>query len=129
MPPSSRSAPTVETCIAALDPPRAAVVRAVRRRILALDPRIREEVKWNAPSYALDDHFATLRLSPPPACQLVLHTGAKPQKPPRRFDLPDPHGWVTWAAPDRAIVALPATLDAAAGRALDALVRRWMEQL
>jgi uncharacterized protein YdhG (YjbR/CyaY superfamily) len=35
-----------------LDHPSKAEVRAVREIILAVDPRITEQVKWNAPSFS-----------------------------------------------------------------------------
>lgn len=123
------SATPVDAYLAALDHPHAAAVATLRTVILSVVPRIREDVKWNAPSFALDDHFATFRLHPAPNFQLILHAGAKARKPPQKFDLPDPNGWVKWAAPDRAIVALPTKIGATEKRALVAMLKRWIEQL
>jgi hypothetical protein len=119
----------VDAYLAALDHPHAAAVATLRKLILSIDARIREDVKWNAPSFALDDHFATFRLHPAPNFQLILHAGATARKPPQKFDLPDANGWVKWAAPDRAIVALPTSIGAAEQRALKALLKRWIDQL
>ncbi len=120
----------VEAFLDALDHPHAAGIRHLRERILALDPRIGEEVKWNAPSFRLDDHFATFKLHPPTAIRLVLHAGAKARKPPRPFTLRDPEGLVTWAAPDRCLVTVAGSEAAVAkAGAIADLLGQWMRQL
>jgi hypothetical protein len=78
---------SVEDYLAALDHPIKAGLELLRQAILGLDERIQEEVKWNAPSFRLEDHFATFRLHPVSILQLVLHHGSKPNEPPRTFRL------------------------------------------
>lgn len=74
---SKRADRDVDAFMAELDHPLKAEIEALRAIIRPLDPRIVESIKWNAPSYAIDDHFATLRLYPRRTLQVVLHTGAK----------------------------------------------------
>jgi hypothetical protein len=85
-----KGSPSVEMFLDTLDHPHAAAFRRLRELILGLDPRITEAVKWNAPSFKIDDHFATFKLHPPKDIQLVLHTGAKVKIPPREFHIDDP---------------------------------------
>ena len=121
---------TVDEYLEALDHPRDRGIRALRKAILGVSPRIREEVKWNAPSFRLVGHFATFRLHPVPMFQLVLHAGAKTRGRPRPFRLDDPDGLAKWAAPDRCAIAFRSDADALARRAYVArLVRQWMTQL
>src|SRR5688572_14989439 len=95
------SVTTVAAFLSQLEHPHKSGVERLRQAILAVDPRITEEVKWNAPSFKLTDHFATFKLHPPKSIQLVLHTGSKPLVPQRQFTLDAPEGLLKWAAPDR----------------------------
>lgn len=121
----------VDALLSALDHPHKQGIELLRRVILGVDERLREEVKWNAPSFMLDDHFATFKLHPPGSIQLVLHTGAKPKSPPRQFVLEGVDVLpIRWAAPDRCIVTIGSTESARAhSRAVASLVRQWMAQL
>lgn len=121
---------TVPELLAALDHPHKAGIERLRERILALDPRITEEVKWNAPSFRLDDHFATFRLHPPRNIQLVLHTGATARGNTRAFVIDDPAGLLKWQASDRCVLTLVSAHELAANEAavLD-IVRQWIAQL
>lgn len=102
----------------------------LRKAILGIDPRIIEEVKWNAPSFKLTDHFATFKLHPPKHIQLVLHTGSKPIVPVRQFKLDAPVGLVKWAAPDRCVLTLASSEEARKHEAeVVAVVRQWLAQL
>ncbi|TFW33789.1 DUF1801 domain-containing protein [Massilia horti] len=96
----------VEAFLDQLDHPHKPAIVALRQLILSLDPRIGEDIKWNGPSFLLDDHFATFKLHPPTAVQLVLHRGARPAPQQKRFDIPDPEGLLKWAASDRCVLTL-----------------------
>jgi hypothetical protein len=117
---------TVDQFMAALDHPHKAEIEAIRQAILAADPAITEQVKWNAPSfcYAGDDRV-TFRLHPPDKVQLIFHRGAK-VKDAAGFRFEDPTGLLSWAAPDRAVLAVADV----AGRhgELIVLVTRWMRE-
>lgn len=131
---SSSTAPAapsaVERFLSDLDHPHKEGIELLRRAILQADARIREEIKWNAPSFRLEDHFATFKLHPPRNIQIVLHTGAKPKSPAARFSLDAPAGLVKWAAPDRCVVTLESSAAARERKPeVVALVRQWIAQL
>lgn len=129
--PSAKAADeSIDAYLAALKHPHEKGVRALRRAILGLDARIREEVKWNAPSFCLDDHFATFRLHPGAVFQLILHTGAKAKGPPKQLHLDDPQGLLKWAAKDRCIFTFASDEDAMSKSAeVTRMVRDWISQL
>lgn len=124
------AASDVAAFMAALDHPHKAGIEHLRQAILGADPRITEAVKWNAPSFRLQDHFLTFKLFPPKHIQLIFHVGAKPLVPPRAFHLDLPAAATTWAAPDRCVLTLADTAqaEALAPQVVQA-VRQWVEQL
>jgi hypothetical protein len=129
-PPASAAGKSVDEFLAALEHPHKKGVQALRKAILGVDTRIREEVKWNAPSFYLEDHFATFRLHPGPMFQLVFHTGAKAKANPKQFRLDDPQSLLKWAAKDRCIMTFESDADAATNRAEVArMIKAWISQL
>jgi hypothetical protein len=129
-PDHAQASADVAAFMAQLEHPRKAEIEVVRTLILSADPRIRESIKWNAPSFALTDHFATFKLRPETTIQVVLHTGAKVKTNPTAIKVDDPTGLLTWASPDRALVTFA---DLAAIQTnqdvLVTLVRQWIAQL
>jgi hypothetical protein len=120
----------VDALLTGLNHPHKAGIQLIRETIRAVDPRIQEEVKWNAPSFKLEDHFATFKLYPPGTIQLVLHRGAKPKSPPRQFVLKGNERLVKWAAPDRCVVSIGSGEVAQENRqAVISLVTQWIKQL
>jgi hypothetical protein len=121
---------SVDTYLAALEHPHKEGVQLLREAILGIDARIQEEVKWNAPSFCLDDHFATFRLHQGSTFQLILHTGAKAKANPKQFRLQDPKGLLKWAAKDRCIIAFVSDADARAkGSEVVRMAAEWIAQL
>jgi len=94
----------VDAYMGTLEHPMAAHVERLRSAILSADPRINESIKWNAPSFSIDDHFATFNLHYPDRIQIVLHAGAKVNPDAKQFEVADPAGLLKWAAVDRASV-------------------------
>jgi hypothetical protein len=89
-----------------------------------------EEIKWNAPSFKIEDHFATFKLYPPKNIQIVLHTGAKPKTPLRAFTLDDPHKLLKWPTIDRCVLTLQSSEQAAQLEGVvTKMVRQWIQQL
>ena len=129
-PASRKMAQTVDDYLEDLAHPHKAAVQELREFILSIDPRIKEEVKWNAPSFYLADNFATLRLHPAPILQLILHNGSKKMAHPKSFKVSDPTGILKWAAKDRCVVTF-ASLDDARSKmvALRPMMVRWISQL
>ncbi|MBL8470283.1 MAG: DUF1801 domain-containing protein [Rhodocyclaceae bacterium] len=121
---------SVEAYLAALEHPHKKGVQALRKVILSIDANIREEVKWNAPSFCLEDHFATFRLHPGSIFQIIFHTGAKAKGNPKQFHLDDPQGLLKWAAKDRCIIAFKSDADAMAKSVeITRMVKDWIAQL
>ena len=119
----------VTALIDGLKHPLIAEVRDLRGLILGVDPAIRDEVKWNSPSFYTTEHFATMRLNGKVPLQLILHLGAKRQSiAPGSID--DPAGLLKWLGPDRAVIDIPdaATLQAAC-EPLHSLLRQWLKHL
>lgn len=108
--------------------PLASDIDAARAMILAVDPRIREAVKWNAPSYRTTDFFATVNLRVKDHVQLVFHTGAKVKATATTgVTIDDPAGLCRWLGKDRCLVTLGAGPDLVRHRpAFEALVRQWL---
>jgi len=94
----------VDAYMETLEHPMAAQVEQLRSAILEQDARINESVKWNAPSFYIDEHFATFNLHYPDRVQIVLHAGAKVNPDAQQFEIADPENLLKWAAVDRASV-------------------------
>ena len=124
------SASDVEAFMARLEHPRKAEIEALRKILRSVDGRIEESIKWNAPSYAIGDHFATMKLRPADTVQVVFHTGAKVRRVARAVEIDDPAGLLEWAAKDRCVATLTGLADIRAKKAaLIAIAKQWIEQL
>lgn len=120
----------VDGFMAQLDHPRKAEIEAIRAIIRGADQRIHESIKWNAPSFSIGEHFATLKLRPGATVQVVFHTGAKVKPGATAIAIDDPSGLLKWAAPDRCVATFADMRDIQARRgALVAIVRQWIAQL
>lgn len=127
---SGATGATVDTFLERLEHPHLAAIRLLRAAILSADPRIQESVKWNAPSFALGEHFATFKLRPVETVQIVLHTGAKVRPRTAPITVDDPANLLAWAAPDRAVVTFTGLEAASASQeALIDIVQQWVAQL
>ena len=128
MPAKKSAAPAdVDAFLAALKHPQDAAIRRLRAVIRATDPRIGEDIKWNAPSFHLDDkHFATMQLRKTDSVLLVLHLGAG-KRALAKDAIAHPQGLLTWLGADRATLSFngAAEVDARA-RALQAVLKQWM---
>jgi hypothetical protein len=126
----AKGSPSVEMFLDTLEHPHAAALLRLRELILGLDPRITEAVKWNAPSFKIDGHFATFKLHPPKDIQLVLHTGAKVKIPPKEFQIDDPAALLKWPAKDRCVLTLQSAEALEEHEsAVAGIVRQWIAQL
>ena len=113
----ARQAPSVDAFMAALDHPMKAEVQTVRAIIQGVDPRITEEIKWNAPTFSYKGYLVTLDLHAP-QLRLVFHNGAI---------LADPEGILKGAWPDRRLTTLASMAEVEACRAaLEGVVREWI---
>lgn len=126
---SRRPSGSVDDHLAALEHPKKDAIERLRTIVRQADPRIREEVKWNAPSFAIDEHFATFRLQPRDTLQVVLHTGARAKPDAGPVTIDDPAGLVKWAAADRGVVTFDDLQDVERkASAFLSVLRQWIAQ-
>ena len=119
---------TIDEFLAALEHPCKQEIMALRQLILKADPRITEEIKWNAPSFRTREHFATFQLRAQTGVQIVLHLGAKVRETATTgIEIADPTALLTWLAKDRASVTFH-DLDEINAKhdALTQLIRQWI---
>ncbi|MCB9993935.1 MAG: DUF1801 domain-containing protein [Hyphomicrobiaceae bacterium] len=119
---------SVAAFLDALDHPRKPEILALCQMIRAAAPDLTEQVKWNAPSFCANgDDRITLRINPPKVLQVVFHRGAA-KKDLNGFSFTDPTGFLKFAAPDRAILAIDNADDLETKRdAVATLVPLWIE--
>lgn len=125
----SRSAEVdVEAFIAALEHPHEDAIRELRSLILAASPDIREDIKWNAPSFRTSEHFATFNLVGKEGVRVVLHFGSTSRLDIEvRSRIEDSAGLLDWKSPDRALMNFRDVADVReAGAALTALIQQWI---
>jgi hypothetical protein len=119
----------VDEFLAELEHPLKAGIEAVRAFILGADKRVREGVKWNAPSFYVTEHFATFKLRPMTTVQVVFHTGAKVRPDAGAMKIDDPTGLLKWVAKDRCVATLSDMSDIEAKKAaFVSIVKQWIEQ-
>jgi len=125
-----KSASDVSTFMSTLDHPLTSGIEAVRQLVLSADPRLREQIKWNAPSFALTDDLVTFNLRSQQTLQIIMHTGAKKRATPLTITVADPAGLLRWLASDRGIITFSSLEEIASnGAALVDLVRQWIAQV
>ncbi|QZY51526.1 DUF1801 domain-containing protein [Leucobacter tenebrionis] len=127
MPSSTQQA--VEAWLREMSDDRVPLLAELCRIIEQSDGRVVGEIKWNAPSYRIVEHFATTGIERKGGIRLVLHTGAaKRETPlPMREHVEDPTGLLTWKGSDRAVALFSSIEDVCAAReALTAILRQWI---
>ena len=123
----TKTEPTADAFMAALDHPLATDYAAVRKAILSADKSITDGVKWNSLSFRTTEWFATVNLRSRDTVQLVLHLGAKVGKQAPADAIPDPKGLLKWLGKDRAMATLGAGAVLKANLpALKTLVKAWI---
>lgn len=120
--------PTVEDLLATSTHGRIDEVRLLRDAILAANPDLTEQVKWNAPSFcAAGDDRVTFRLHPGDRVELIFHRGARVRTDVDAFSFDDPTGRIAWATPDRGSLAFTDAADVAgSAAAVASLVTAWV---
>jgi hypothetical protein len=104
------------------------MIETIRAAILAANPGIVENEKWNSPNFTFDGvDRVTIRVNPKGGVQLIFHRGptVRPDAATFRFD--DPTGLLEWRAPDRGVLTIRDDGDAIA-KAPDVtrLVKLWV---
>jgi Domain of unknown function (DU1801) len=121
----------IDAFIHALAHPCETEIFAVRRIVLDADPSITESIKWNAPSFATTDHFATFHLRAKSGVQLILHLGAKPQPHATvRAATDEPSAGLVWKSADRAVMTFATVTDVEQrAAALTRVVQVWIRHI
>jgi len=126
---SVRKAGSVSEYLRSLPPLRQKETRAVRRIILGVNPKITEEIKWAAPSFALGEHFCTFNAWAKDDVQLIFHHGPR-KSTSKGVPIKDPDGLLEWLATDRASVRFESLQDIRVKKAaLQAIVRQWIKAM
>lgn len=111
--------------------PERPLIDAVRALIALAVPAAVESIKWNAPSFATAEHFATFHLRAKVGIQLVLHRGARPKGARdmrQRLTVDAP--FLEWKDADRAVVSIRDHAQPATMRdALTRVIREWAMQV
>ncbi|HEY1035678.1 MAG TPA: DUF1801 domain-containing protein [Pseudoxanthomonas sp.] len=123
----ARPATDVDAFLIARAHPQHATIQRLRATIRAADPRIAEDIKWNAPSFHVDGrHFATMQLRKPDSVLLVLHLGADKRVLPKDA-IADPEGLLTWLGADRATLTFAGPDDVKHRESsLQGVLRQWV---
>jgi uncharacterized protein YdeI (YjbR/CyaY-like superfamily) len=75
--------------------PFRAEIEQLRTCILQANSGLTENIKWNGP--------ITMRIHPPKQVQLIFHTGAKVNQPPKNKLIEENSGLLQWKTADRAV--------------------------
>ncbi len=109
---------TVDEFMQEIDYPLKDEVNELRKIILAINPEIVEEVKWNAPSFSYKGAMVTFNMWAKDKVHLIFHNGAI---------LHDTETVLEGNYKDRRMLYLLDMADVAAKKsALQALVREWI---
>lgn len=121
---------SVDDFLKELKHPRKKEIEELRKIIMSADKRLKEKIKWNAPSYCFnDDDRITFNLSGKGFIRLIFHCGVKPSD--KKLNAPlfkDATGLLQWAANDRAIArfdSLKAIQECK--KELINIVKKWIE--
>jgi len=114
-----------------LEHPLHAELCALRSLIMGVDPAIQEGIKWNAPSFFLNDYFATFNLRSRDEIQVIFHTGAKVKESSViGVEIDDPFGMIKWLAKDRCLLTVQDISDLESKRSsLETIIRQWIAQM
>lgn len=117
----------VQTWLTALDTETRPLVEAIRQAVVEAAPELEEEIKWNAPSFAMaGKDRVTLGLARRGGVRAVLHLGAAKAAAPSSFH--DGAGLARWPSSDRGVVVFNSLNDFQTRRsAFVDLVRRWID--
>ena len=99
--------------------------------IRGADPAIGEGIKWNAPSFCVNEYFATVNVKAKDCVQIILHLGAKVWRDISvRVAIDDPAGLLEWLGNDRATVKFHDIKEIdSKGCAFQQVLRQWIQYL
>lgn len=126
----STGANEVDAFMQKLDHPLKKEFEAVRAIILGASSEISEGIKWNAPSFRVNEYFATFHLRKNEVL-VILHLGAKVKgNSTAGLKINDPTDLLEWLAKDRAAVTFRDMKAIKSSKAaFDKIVRQWIAYL
>ncbi|HEY0740961.1 MAG TPA: DUF1801 domain-containing protein [Chryseosolibacter sp.] len=102
---------------------------ALRKIIAQSNPKLTEQIKWNAPSFCDDgDDRITFNLSKKDSVLIIFHRGAKSKKLQLKSPLLTKHAeLLDWPAPDRGVMKFSSMAEVKARTtALKAITKDWI---
>lgn len=128
----TKKAADVDEFMRELEDPLKPALEAVRRIILGVNAQIREGIKWNAPSFYVNEYFATVnvRAMRGRECVLIIfHQGAKVKDSSvEGLEINDPTGLLEWLAKDRCAVKFYDLSEVNSKKAaLEDIVNQWIK--
>jgi len=110
--------PEVDAWFARYDNPMKPVVQRMREIILAVDPRVDECIKWQAPTFTFEGNLASFYPKAQKHASLMFHTGAQ---------IPGSHPRLEGAGDVARFLKIADLVELEAARAdLEAIVRAWI---
>ena len=104
--------------------------RTIRRAILRAVPETTENIKWQAPNFAVQDDFATFSMRRPGIVQIILHTGARPNPELATIRVDELEGRLRWAGHNRAVITFASPDDVSeALPQFEQLIAAWTAQM
>ena len=113
------------------DLPKRELAMELHRYLLHTFPELKSELKWNAPSYAVNgQHRITQNFSGKNKFRLIFHCGPKtPEQLSEKAVLEDYPEWIHWPSNDRGILDLSKETDLEKLRKpLESFVRIWLDK-
>ncbi len=129
--PNKSSLRNVETFLTELDSDLKSELLAIRQIILAANPNITEEIKWNVPSFCTSQHFATFHLRARDSIGIIFHLGAKVRDTAvTGIKISDPESLLEWLGNDRAMVKFYDLKDIETKKlAFVNIIQQWIEHV
>jgi len=112
-----------------LEHPLKREIKAIRKIILNSNKRLTEHIKWNAPSFCIENEDrVTMKLYPVKNIQLIFHRGAKVKAQPKEKLLSGHSAFLKWAANDRAVATF-ANMDEIKSneKVLSEIINEWIK--
>jgi hypothetical protein len=105
--PATKLNQEVSTFLNELNHPLREEIELLRNIILNSNKTLTENIKWNAPNYAVGENDrVTLKINPPKNILIILHRGAKVQAMPTQKLVDYTCKVLSWKTNDRAIITL-----------------------
>lgn len=112
-----------------LEHPLKREIEEIRKIILNSNKRLTEHIKWNAPSFCIENEDrVTMKLYPEKNIQLIFHRGAKVKAQPKEKLISGHSSFLKWPANDRAVATF-ANMDEIKlnEKVLSGIINEWIK--